>query len=105
MRKFEAIPVVFANGEDDDTLGLVATLSNQRVIYEEDTYEVGQDVRIEGRRLLISRPLLVVGHGQSPTVDLAEFGHPDGPIVVEQPASPRCVTIANCTMILGWVRR
>lgn len=48
------IPVIFANGEDDDEPGLTAAANNEIVQFDETVYQPGQPITIVNRKILIS---------------------------------------------------
>lgn len=49
------VPVIFGNGEDDDTLGLEACYLNWAFLMDGRIYEPGEDVVIEGKHLIFYR--------------------------------------------------
>ena len=48
------IPVIFANGEDDDEPGLTAAANNEIVQFDETVYQPGQPITITNRQIRIS---------------------------------------------------
>ncbi len=48
------VPVIFANGEDDDTQGLIAAIENERVQFDEKIYDPGEHISISDRKILLS---------------------------------------------------
>ena len=52
------VPVIFANGEDDDAPGLQACFDDEPVQYENRIYEPGEAVTIFGRHLILSRAVI-----------------------------------------------
>lgn len=51
---FNLVPVIFANGEDDDLPGFTAALRNEPVLFGETIYQPGEDITINGKRLAFS---------------------------------------------------
>lgn len=54
------VPVIFGNGEDDDTIGLQAAFDNQVVQMGERIYEPGDNIQIDGMHLIIYRRIAVI---------------------------------------------
>lgn len=48
---FEFVPVIFANGEDDDTPGFVAAIQNEAVQFDDVIFKPGEGLEITGRML------------------------------------------------------
>ncbi|AOG04216.1 hypothetical protein [Bosea sp. RAC05] len=61
--RLNLVPVIFANGTDDDLPGLVAAIGNGRVLFDERVYEPGETIVVERRNLRSSRRIFVVGRG------------------------------------------
>jgi len=57
------VPVLFANGEDDDLLGLVAAFEHKPVMYDGKVYQPAEGITVKDRQLRLSRPIYVVGRG------------------------------------------
>jgi hypothetical protein len=51
------VAVIFANGKDDDTIGLQAAADDEPVQLDDKIYEPGQDIYIEGRDLVVTRTI------------------------------------------------
>jgi hypothetical protein len=49
------VPVIFGNGKDDDTRGLLAALLNEPVYLEDRVYQPGEDMTICGMHLVFQR--------------------------------------------------
>lgn len=47
------VPVIFANGEDDDAPGVQAAFDNEAVQFDERIYEPDEDIVIVGRTVLL----------------------------------------------------
>jgi hypothetical protein len=58
------VPVIFANGEDDDGPGLQACFDNEAVQFDDRIYEPGEPVSIFGRRIVICAPIVSKGLGR-----------------------------------------
>ena len=53
------VPVIFANGSDDDSYGIAAWMKkNQRVQFDGRIYKPGEHIVIEGRRMLFKLSLI-----------------------------------------------
>jgi len=91
--KFELLPVIFANGEDDDLPGLVAAVLNEKVQFDERTYAPGEPIEIVGRSLLLSKGLCILG-----ATDEVEPEFIDNPkwVVVRQPTQHRALSVRDC---------
>lgn len=61
--RLNLVPVIFANGVDDDLTGLVAAIGNGRVLFDDRVYGPGEAIVIERRNLRSSRRIFVVGPG------------------------------------------
>lgn len=60
----EWVPVIFANGEDDDTPGLIACFANEKVQYGERVYRPDEDMVITGVSMVITKGIrLLSGEG------------------------------------------
>lgn len=59
MKKLDLVPVVFANGEDDDTPGLLAALNNERFQYQDKIYDVNESVLFDHCIFSLSRDLVI----------------------------------------------
>jgi len=88
------IPVIFANGVDDDLPGFVAAAQNNVVLFDEDVYQPSQGIVIFGRHLVFGKKLCVVG---------AEDDIPEGIRaerdrweIVVQPKGARRIAIHSC---------
>ncbi len=55
------IPVIFANGKDDDTLGLAAAFRNETVLFDEKEIKPFEDIVLYKRTIILTRPILVLG--------------------------------------------
>jgi hypothetical protein len=64
--KLDFVPVIFANGEDDDIPGIVAAIENKRVQFDDKLYEPGEPLSVVRRKLVISRKLCAVSDGTEP---------------------------------------
>lgn len=58
--KLDFVPVIFANGVDDDLPGLVAALKDERVQYGSKIYKKGETIDIIGKQLALSCNCLVL---------------------------------------------
>lgn len=51
------VPVIFANGDDDDAPGLQACADNEAVQFDGRIYEPNEEVTIVGRHLVLGSPV------------------------------------------------
>lgn len=49
------VPVIFANGQDNDSPGLQAACDNEAVQFDDRVYEPGESIDIIGRTLLLEQ--------------------------------------------------
>lgn len=89
------IPVIFANGEDDDVPGLIAAFENKPVLYNDKTYHIDEDIEIIGKTLVMSIGIAIVHEGSSPSPDAPS----DWKIVVHPKDAKRSIHIARCCFI------
>jgi hypothetical protein len=64
------VPVIFANGKDDDIPGLVAAIENKVVQFDDDLYQPGEELTITNRTLLFSKGLCILGHDDAIPEDI-----------------------------------
>jgi len=82
-QKADLVPVVFANGVDDDSYGIAEYLSGGRVFYLDRIYSRKNTLLIRGRKLRLKRGVIIKtsqGH-----IDLASSDDPLRPVVVSGP--------------------
>lgn len=61
------VAVIFANGKDDDLLGLAAAVENEPVQFDEHVYMPGEDILIERRHIILSKGLwFALARGELP---------------------------------------
>lgn len=89
------VPVIFANGEDDDLAGLLATFRDEAVLFGDRVYQPGEDVSVIQRSLRMSRRLRVLNPSEDAPTGLDETW-----VVVRQPVNSRFVTICDCSVFL-----
>lgn len=94
---FDFVPVIFANGEDDDLPGFEAAVKNERVQYEEKIYEPGERLEIVGKRMAFScQGLHLLGsHSPFPNDVLP------GWVVIREGDPGRKIFIAHCHIKFG----
>lgn len=96
--KFELIPVIFANGEDDDTTGLIAAIRNQKVLYEESVYQPGEPISIYGKTLYCAKSIAIFG----PFCEIGEEYLNDPAWICIRGAHPgRKIDIDSCHLDFG----
>lgn len=54
------LPVIFANGEDDDSVGFAAALENAPVLFDGRVYRPGEAIKIIGRKMCFDRGVIVL---------------------------------------------
>lgn len=84
------VPVIFANGVDDDVPGLVAAIEHKLVQFDDKLYEPREDIEINGRTILLSKQLYVVGCDEP----LPDVG--DAWVVIRQGNEGRHIAFNNC---------
>lgn len=61
----EWLPVIFANGEDDDGPGIAAYVSGNKVQFDDEVYLPEKDLHIFGRKMVFDRKLEILNHPSS----------------------------------------
>lgn len=84
------VPVIFANGEDDDLPGLAAAVENRHVQFDDRIYKPGEELIIDRRHLYLSRGIFIVGAKADWPVAADEW------FVVREADPGRPITISNC---------
>lgn len=92
--RLDLVPVIFANGTDDDLPGLVAALGNARVLFDDRILEPNDPLVVERRILRISRRVYVLGPGHD------GVGFSDEWLRVYQPPGGRGIDISRSTVRL-----
>ena len=90
---FDFVPVIFANGEDDDLPGLTAAFRNEKVLYGERVYKPGEEIAITRRKIKITRGLYIFD--EDPAFPKL-LDNPD--FVCVKSASGRVISIVNCQL-------
>lgn len=85
------LPVIFANGEDDDVPGLVAAIANKPFQFDDRIYKRGEELVIDRRTIRLSATLIILGS----TAIAPEVV--EGSVVVRE--GDRKVTISNSFII------
>jgi len=88
----EWVPVIFGNGEDDDTPGIVASLTNEKVQVGDVIFAPGEDVYVENMHIIIKCHLTIINEKGR----LEFFG--SGPEVTVRPAPGRTTHFSDCTL-------
>lgn len=94
---FDFVPVIFANGVDDDLPGFEAAVKNERVQFDEHIYEEGEALLIDKRELYFSiHHVTILGVGRK-----VPSCCPPDTYVIQQREDTRPITITNCTFWMG----
>lgn len=92
------VPVIFANGDDDDLPGLIAALTNEAVQFDETIYDPGVSIYVGGRpgerRYLRLRRAIRVEWANG---DSLQFGLGSDLVVIRPVPSPRQLHFDHCT--------
>jgi hypothetical protein len=95
------VPVIFANGRDNDLPGITAAIENRAVQFDEKIYQPGEAIKITGRTICLPcNRLAILGPG-----DAAPQGWEHNPpdcIVIVQAQRPRKLVFRTCTFMMGW---
>ncbi len=57
--KLDFVPVIFANGIDDDVIGLLAALNGERFQYKDKIYNIGERVMFEHATFGLSKNIVI----------------------------------------------
>jgi hypothetical protein len=95
------VPVIFANGQDNDLPGIIAAIENRAVQFDEKIYQPGEAIEISKRvlclacdRFALIRPGSTPPHG---------FEHnPPYSVVIVEAEHPRSFIMRDCTFMMGW---
>ena len=101
MSKFVPCRVIFANGKDDDTPGIIAAIRNERVAYGEHVYEPGDPLRVDNVALRLTRPIAVVSPDGGLIGGLGLNLSPHHIVVCPPAGSPRRTQITSCDVFIG----
>lgn len=90
------VPVIFANGHDDDLPGFVAAVQNEAVLFDGDVHKPSESIFIVGRNLRFTKKLCVVSASDDiPSHILNEVSKW---LVVIVPESGRHITVKSCSL-------
>jgi hypothetical protein len=93
------VPVIFANGEDDDGPGLIAAFRNEDVWFDDRLYRPGDDLTIEHRQLFYTRGIRIEGTDGS-YIELQTF--PADPRIIVISAFPPIPTVKRRQMVFNF---
>lgn len=79
------VPVVFGNGMDDDTPGLVAVFANEPVMINNTIFYADEDIVLDSLELVINRRLEVHNFLGEPIVCFGTYWPADTALVVRLP--------------------
>lgn len=88
------VPVIFANGEDDDIPGVIAAIEDRPVMYEDRIYQPGEAVTVVMKRVLFTKGLHIIQHGFE-----SKIPTPDGWVRIVEAPGAREVTFAHCIVV------
>ena len=80
------MPIIWADGENDDLPGVVAAVRNEFVQFDGDIYAPGRSIAVIGRTMRLSAGMIFIGPD---SVETGRF-----PVPPVQPASGRWVTVS-----------
>ena len=90
INKVNKIPVIFANGKDDDLPGLAAAFKNETVIYNKRLYKPDEDIKVFGKTLiLVCHGIFIL------SVDHPEPENPNDWTLIRYPKTGRKTVIEN----------
>lgn len=90
----EWLPVIFGNGEDDDTPGFCAVFMDEKVLIADDVCERGETAVIEGLRLVIDRRIDIV-HPSGKVSTFGTYWPEETAIRLKEPETRRHIFITN----------
>ena len=94
------VPVIFANGEDDDLPGLIAAIQDEAVQVGDVIVQPGDPIVLVGVHLRICAGQIIITDS-SGVHPLPDFQFP-GPVVhVASRLGPRHLTVRGCEMTFG----
>jgi hypothetical protein len=88
------VPVIFANGEDDDCPGLEAAFTNKEVLFDDRTYRPGEDIVIHRRKLALSKGFSIIAHNYK--IDFTHANRDEILIIEPEEGFGRAMTITDC---------
>jgi hypothetical protein len=98
------VPVIFANGKDDDLPGIIAAIENRAVQFDEKIYQPGEPIVIYWREIRLScNRLAILGQGDTPP-DGWEHNPPNCVVIVEA-QRPRKIRLRHCIFLMGAKRQ
>lgn len=98
--QWDFVPVIFANGVDDDLMGIEAAVKNERVQYEEKVYKPGEDITIDGKKIRLKCSKVVF---MDPFGGVMWLGsdHHIGPVITIRTTAQRHLTINGGFIHMG----
>ncbi|WP_114214201.1 MULTISPECIES: hypothetical protein [Brucella/Ochrobactrum group] len=97
----EWVPVIFANGEDDDGPGVAAYVSGRKVQFGDEIYPPEKDLLITGRQMVFDRKLEILNSPNSGLGYCIIGDHwPDEGKIVVVSAGLGVLTIEKCCLNL-----
>lgn len=102
---FKFVPVIFANGRDDDLPGFVAALKNEDVQFEDRVYRPGERLVLDRQTLAFScNGMHIVVAGDDSQHCHMPYGI-DEPLRLAKVEPGRFIQITNCTVLWGVKQR
>jgi len=102
IRDLLTVPVIFANGRDDDLPGFRAAIENKRVFFRDRIYEPGEAIKSEGHTLAFSCGRIIISDGEFGTA-LQVPGSPflGATVIIKSPPGGRDVDMRKGVMGFG----
>lgn len=88
------VPVIFANGEDDDTPGFVAAVEDRAVMFDDRVYQPGENITVDRRVLIFTKGLHIIEPDFESVIPT-----PPGYIRIAVKTGVRDVLFMYCTII------
>ncbi len=96
----EWLPVIFANGEDDDGPGVAAYISGKKVQFDDEVFPPEKDLHIVGRFMVFDRKLEILSEKHPNDKCIIGASWPDAGKVVVVGRCAGTLHIENCSIQL-----
>lgn len=91
----EWVPVIFANGIDDDTPGLLAAMSNEKVQFGEKIYQPTEGIYIRGKDIRLRQSMTIYTKEHTIHICVPD-GQSVGDIIIHEPPTCRDIHFNFC---------